>query len=234
MKYAIIAAGEGSRLAQEGVARPKPLVELNGIVLLDRLINIFCKNNAESISIIVNEEMTEVHHHIESLNLSIPLHVIVKSTPSSMHSFYELRESLQGGKFCLTTVDTIFLENEFGNFIEAFENYSEGDGMMAVTDFIDDEKPLYVATDQSLRITDFLDSIEGDIQYISGGIYCLNSKAIQTLENCLAKGMSRMRNYQRQLIKDGLTLMAYPFQKIIDVDHADDIKKAEAFLTQKD
>ncbi|MDY3008013.1 MAG: NDP-sugar synthase, partial [Sodaliphilus sp.] len=30
MNYGIIAAGEGSRLAQEGVAKPKPLVELNG------------------------------------------------------------------------------------------------------------------------------------------------------------------------------------------------------------
>ena len=32
MDYAIIAAGEGSRLAQEGVKWPKPLVRLNGVV----------------------------------------------------------------------------------------------------------------------------------------------------------------------------------------------------------
>ena len=30
MHYAIIAAGEGSRLVQEGVALPKPLVDLDG------------------------------------------------------------------------------------------------------------------------------------------------------------------------------------------------------------
>jgi len=39
-----------------------------------------------------------------------------------------------------------------------------------------------------------------------------------------------MRNYQRQLIAEGLRLKAYPFSKIIDVDHADDILKAESFL----
>ena len=60
MDYAIIAAGEGSRLAQEGVKWPKPLVRLNGVALIDRLIDVFLKNNATSISIIVNEEMTEV------------------------------------------------------------------------------------------------------------------------------------------------------------------------------
>ena len=55
MDYAIIAAGEGSRLAQEGVKWPKPLVRLNGVALIDRLIDVFLKNNATSISIIVNE-----------------------------------------------------------------------------------------------------------------------------------------------------------------------------------
>ena len=37
MKYAIIAAGEGSRLAAEGVAEHKPLVRVHGECLVDRL-----------------------------------------------------------------------------------------------------------------------------------------------------------------------------------------------------
>ena len=65
MDYAIIAAGEGSRLAQEGVKWPKPLVRLNGVALIDRLIDVFLKNNATSISIIVNEEMTEVQDYLK-------------------------------------------------------------------------------------------------------------------------------------------------------------------------
>ena len=47
MKFAIISAGEGSRLAQEGVQLPKPLVQLNGMAMIDRLIHIFAKNGAE-------------------------------------------------------------------------------------------------------------------------------------------------------------------------------------------
>lgn len=120
MKYAIIAAGEGSRLAQEGVALPKPLVKLNGKEMIRRLIDIFLQNNASSISIIVNEEMTLVREYVSNLKLDIPLNLVVKSTPSSMHSFYELRNFLRGGKFCLTTVDTIFKEEEFSKYIRAF------------------------------------------------------------------------------------------------------------------
>ena len=39
-----------------------------------------------------------------------------------------------------------------------------------------------------------------------------------------------MRNFQRGLIADGLQLEACPFSKILDVDHAEDIAKAENFL----
>lgn len=230
MKYAIIAAGLGSRLQSEGVSVPKPLVKLAGEAMIDRLIRIFIENHAESVSVIVNEEMTEVQEHLKSLSLPVPLHLVIKSTPSSMHSFYELSPFLKGNKFCLTTVDTMFMEDEFSNYIKAFENDTESDGLMAVTDYIDDEKPLYVVTDNNLEIKDFRDTDYPEARYISGGIYCLNQSGLQTLQASMEAGISRMRNYQRRLVTNGLKLKAYPFTKIIDVDHAEDIAKAEKFI----
>ena len=230
MDYAIIAAGEGSRLAQEGIKWPKPLVKLNGIALIDRLIDVFLRNNASSINIIVNEQMTEVQDHLKALQLPVPFHLLIKSTPSSMHSFYELSQIWQGEEICLTTVDTIFREEEFSGYIQAFRQEKTLDGLMAVTDYINDEKPLYVQTNEQLDIVNFLDRSNGDCRYISGGIYCLRKPAIGVLKKAIDEGMSRMRNYQRQLIAEGLRLKAYPFSKIIDVDHAEDIVKAEAFV----
>ncbi|MCF2604114.1 NDP-sugar synthase [Parabacteroides distasonis] len=230
MDYAIIAAGEGSRLAQEGVKWPKPLVKLNGVALIDRLIDVFLRNNASSINIIVNEQMTEVQAHLKALRLPVPFHLLIKSTPSSMHSFYELSRIWQGEEICLTTVDTIFREEEFSGYIQTFRQEKTLDGLMAVTDYIDDEKPLYVQTNEQLDIVSFLDRSNGECRYISGGIYCLRKPAIGVLEKAIQAGMSRMRNYQRQLIAEGLQLKAYPFSKIIDVDHAEDIVKAEAFV----
>ena len=230
MDYAIIAAGEGSRLAQEGVKWPKPLVKLNGVALIDRLIDVFLRNNASSINIIVNEQMTEVQDHLKALHLPVPFHLLIKSTPSSMHSFYELSRVWQSEEICLTTVDTIFREEEFSGYIQAFLQEKTLDGLMAVTDYIDDEKPLYVQTTPQLDIVNFLDRSNGECRYISGGIYCLRKPAIGVLKKAIQAGMSRMRNYQRQLIAEGLQLKAYPFSKIIDVDHAEDIVKAEAFV----
>jgi NDP-sugar pyrophosphorylase family protein len=231
MDYAIIAAGEGSRLVREGVTTPKPLIRLEGIPLVDRLTSVFLRNGASSISIIVNEEMHEVQSHLKTRQLPVPFRLLVRSTPSSMHSFYELSRGLKGDAVCLTTVDTVFREDEFSRYIAAFQDDGQLDGMMAVTDFIDDEKPLYVQTRDDGMILGFSDGPAG-CRYVSGGIYCLKRSGIGILEKAVASGMSRMRNYQRQLVAEGLQLRAWPFSKIIDIDHAGDIDKAEEFLRQ--
>lgn len=231
MKFAIISAGEGSRLSQEGSQLPKPLVEINGKAMIDRLVDIFIANGAEQIVIIINNEVQMTKNHLAELKAKspVPVEVVVKTTPSSMHSFFELSRYLKDDKFCLTTVDTIFGEDEFPKYITEFKS-SDKDGLMAVTDYIDDEKPLYISTDENLKITGFHDTMTEGCKYISGGIYCLTPKAVSTLERCIEKGMSRMRNFQRELVADGLDLKAYPFTKILDVDHVSDIAKAEEFL----
>ena len=273
MDFAIIAAGEGSRLVQEGITTPKPLINIQGAPLIERLIRIFLRNGASSISVIVNEEMKEVQDFLKRIQLPVPFHLHIQSTPSSMHSFYELSRYLKNDRFCLTTVDTIFKEEEFNGYIQAFQDSGIPDGLMAVTAFVDDEKPLYVRTDADLRILGFLDTpptpprwggyelpyspekleqtsqrggcspcglpqgergeLGDECIYVSGGIYCLKRTGIHVLENAIAEGMSRMRNYQRMLVSEGLNLKAYPFSKIIDVDHAGDIDKAEAFLSEQ-
>lgn len=234
MKFAIIAAGEGSRLQQEGIVLPKPLVQICGETMIDRLIRIFRQNGAEEIVVIVNKLNPLPESHIRRMQeegKADDVRLIVQTTPSSMHSLACISPYLGDAPFCLTTVDTIFRENEFSEYISHFQD-SRTDGCMAVTDFVDDEKPLYVGTDEKMRITGFHDTNEGD-RYISGGIYCLRPNALNTLEKCLGKGVSRMRNFQRALVADGLNLEAYPFSKILDVDHAEDIRKAEAFLNSK-
>ena len=234
MNYAIIAAGEGSRLAQEGVQIPKPLVELNGEPMVMRLINIFKRCNAESITIIVNELMSEVQEFLGTIKLGIPFQVVVKTTPSSMHSFWELSKVMKPGKFCLTTVDTIFRETDFARYIAAFQTDDAHDGMWAVTPFVEDEKPLYVEVEneQSMRITAFRDQAGAGSKYVSGGIYAMTDKAFPVLNHCIENGISRMRNFQRALIDTGFNLQAFSIDKIIDVDHASDIEMAQRFINE--
>ena len=235
MKFAIIAAGDGSRLAQEGVTEPKPLVKVRGERLIDRLIRIFMGNNATEIVVICNEQMSDVASHLKMIQdkglngLPVPLRFVVKSTPSSMHSFYELRNFLRDDPFILTTVDTIFDESEFHDYVLSFQDkIAHGAAaLMGVTDYIDDEKPLYVGVDNVMRINGYYDNAQVDSRFISAGIYGLTASSFDILEACIEKGESRMRNFQRALVAAGLRIEALPLTKVFDIDHIEDIKKAD-------
>lgn len=248
MHFAIIAAGEGSRLRQEGITLPKPLVPIQGLPMIDRLLGIMIRCGAESISIICNSQMTEVQQHLQQYILrhaaQVPIRLVVESTPSSMHSLARLAEVIPEGKVCVTTVDTIFAEAEFSAYIRAFQ--ASDQGLFAVTSFVDDEKPLWVAclpnelapSDGLVTVSpiagfyDREDDIPVGLQHlVSGGIYGLHTAtAWPVLRQCLAEGQSRMRNYQRALVRAGITLQAYRFGQIMDIDHASDITKAEQWL----
>ena len=234
MNYAIIAAGEGSRLAKEGFTLPKPMVKLHGEMLIDRLISVFLSNNPENIYIIINEDSEILEAHLMRTDYQFPINIIRKSTPSSLHSFYEiLKTAIQVDELCLTTTDTVFKEAEFKNFISEFKNNTEIDGLMAVTTFVDDESPLFVDVDADHNITAFNDKNDNQTPFISGGIYCLRKKAHGLVTGSVENGTNRMRNFQRHMLASDVQLKAYPFSKIVDVDHVADIQTAELFLLEE-
>lgn len=237
MKYAIIAAGEGSRLVSEGVAEPKPLVRLGGETLIDRLVRIFTDNGATGIVIVYRSGMDGVAAHVSRLAGTgagvrhVPVEAVEALTPSSMHSLMAIADRLEGAPFCLTTVDTVFAESAFSRYVAALSAVADGslDGVMGVTGYVDDEKPLYVNTDGDMNITAFLDSAHA-CRYVSAGVYGLSPRSLGVLRACVEAGESRMRNFQRALLRGGLRLKAEDMGMVFDIDHAADIAKAESFI----
>ena len=228
MHYAIIAAGDGSRLKHEGIIVPKPLVRVGGSTLIERLTGIFrSRHDCESVSVIISPEVAACAPEIDAD------HVVTASTPGSMHSLHRLAPCLKGcGRFCLTTVDTVFDPAEFDRYIDAYAaDTGTYDGYMGVTTYIDDEKPLYVSADREGTVTGYFDTPVEGAGYISGGIYALPESALEILDECMAAGKTRMRDFQRALVASGMRLKAWPFGLIIDIDHASDIDKAARLLS---
>ncbi len=232
MQFAIIAAGKGSRLAYEGATLPKPLVPLLGVSMVERLLSIYTECGADKIAIIVNQDNRSVFQRLQELAGKYNLDICVRNTPSSMHSFYELSELLDSEKFCLSTVDTVFSTARFKAYIEEFRNSDNVDALMAVTSYIDDEKPLYVQTDNEMNITGYYD-MQSDCRYVSAGIYCLTDKCLDVLKECIENGLSRMRAFQRQLVLNGMRVKAFDIGKVIDVDHLEDVAKAEILISEE-
>lgn len=224
MRFGIIAAGEGSRLALEGSGQPKPLVPIAGVPMIERLARIFMNCGADRIAVIVNDRNPDTVSYVRRMSAHMPVDLVVKSTPTPMHSLMELAPYLGWERFCVTTVDTVFREKELADMMQAFESTSY-DGLMGVTSLIDDEKPLYVDTDSDMLIRGFLDE-QGGCRFVSAGIYALKAQALDVLAQCLESGQTRMRYFQRRLLEDGMRLKAFDMGRVIDVDHVGDIEKA--------
>ncbi len=233
MRLAIIGAGEGSRLRDEGITTPKPLIPINGVPLIDRIIRNGASNGATSVHLIINATFGVVKEHLESVDFGVPIDCELRSTPSSMHTLFALAPKLQGEPFCMATVDTVFREEDFRKFVQYARSNEQFDGVLAVTDYIDDEKPLCVTLDAERRITEFMDSQERS-HWATGGIYYFSPSIFRQVELALGRKIERLRNFLRLLIEQGYDLRAFPFSKIIDVDHATDIREAERFLSEKD
>lgn len=225
MRFGIISAGEGSRLASEGFSQPKPLVPIDGVPMIERLARIMNDCGAERIAVIVNGEHPETVGVLKGLAQELPVDLVVKKTPSPMHSLMELAPYLGSDRFCVTTVDTVFSQNRFRNMMDEFVK-SPYDGLMGVTSLIDDEKPLYVDVDSEMTIRGFYDT-QDKCRYVSAGIYALKAKSLDVLESCLESGQTRMRYFQRQLLEAGLRLKAFDMGQVIDVDHVSDVARAQ-------
>ncbi|MEJ2613401.1 MAG: sugar phosphate nucleotidyltransferase [Ignavibacteriaceae bacterium] len=233
MNFALIAAGEGQRLLSEGIDIPKPLIKVNNIPMIERLLGIISNQNPDSISIIINEKAKEVYNYLSDHFLRDKINLKVKSTESSLHSLYELKSFLQDKPFFLFTTDTIFIEKEFNCFIDFVNKSKNFDGVLGITEFIDDEKPLYVELDKENIITRFEDKRNNNY-LVTGGIYYFTPVLFSEIEEAIKNNYKRLRNFLKLLIEKNYKIKGFIFSKIIDVDHSDDIKKAEKFLESEE
>ena len=234
MKFAIIAAGNGERLAREGLAVPKPMAEIApGLTMLLRMLDIFRRCGAECIRIIVNAHTPQLKEYVESIAPEYGLEIVCRSTSGSLESLMALLDG-QRGSWIVTTADTVFPAPAFLSMVEKFIELKDVDALMGLTPFIDDEKPLYATTDAAGRVTGYYDRepAGNDAVYASAGIYCLAPRALEKLAECRRLGLTRMRQYQKLLVDSGLTVQSFIYPQVIDVDHISDLDKARRLIAK--
>jgi len=229
MNLAIIAAGESSRIKAEGLKGSKHMIKINGEYLIERIIRIAVCAGIQKVHCIINSHEPELKEYLTTKNFGVPFNLAIQDTQSSMHSLFFLAPYLLQEPFCLATTDSVFLENDFSEFIAYAVAQKNIDGALAVTRYIDDEKPLCVAMDEGDTILKFSDSKEG-YNWATGGIYYFSPRIFEEMKFAINCGISRLRNFLRLLVTHGYILKGCSFSKIIDVDHLSDIVKAEALL----
>jgi NDP-sugar pyrophosphorylase family protein len=231
MKAGIIAAGLGERLARGGITTPKPLVPIAGRPLISRIIDTAARLSASSIACIVNAENPAVVRCMEESSWPLQVELIVKTTPNSMESLFSLAPLLSDEPFILFTVDVVAGYRTMQSFLDRALAYGSGEGALALTDFIDDEKPLWVSMDADNRIVAMGDAAQGS-RYVTAGFYYFSPGIFDMVDAARAKRLGALRQFLGLLVDRGYPLRGIPVSKTLDVDFPEDIGKAEAFLKE--
>ncbi|HUK21223.1 MAG TPA: NTP transferase domain-containing protein [Gemmatimonadales bacterium] len=232
----ILAGGEGSRLVHEGIETPKPLVQVGGQPLIVRLLEQLSALECETLTCMVRADLTDVFAVLHGRDFGRPFTVVSCRTPSSLHTLVGgLGAVGEGNVFC-TMVDSVMPSADWRAVYDgATTALARGaDAVLAVTPFVDDESPLHVRTDPNGFVLELPDSRETTVPagtLVTGGVYAFSPGARTAATNALARGVTRMRGFLRDFVARGARIATLSVARIIDVDHASDLRLANVWMT---
>lgn len=232
----IIAAGEGSRLKRDGLTMPKSMVPIAGIPLIERVVQNFTQVGITRLHIIFNESDRECAAFVRERFPGLDIHCIVKTTRSSYESFWEIGQQSGPAPILMSTVDWICPDSAFRSFVDRALRQGSGQtgscrqasAVLAVTPFVADEKPLWVTTDPSGRVTTVGGS-SGDV--VTAGLYLLFGPVFAQAPHPFTLG--RLRDFLGWLVDRSIPVYGVVIDQVIDVDRAEDLQLAEALLKDR-
>jgi NDP-sugar pyrophosphorylase family protein len=212
----------------------KPLVPIGGRSLVARVLSSLAEAAPERVAIIINDESVAVRDAVRQDRWPFQIEWIIETTPSSMHSFLRVVETLardgHPGPFLLSTVDTVAAPGAYRSFASRAAAL-DADVVLAVNAPGDDEKPLLVQMDEAGLVTAL-----GDMQpgapgvYATAGFYMARASMLREADVARSAGLTALRLFLAHLLARGFRLAAVPVANSIDVDHPLDVAAAESFL----
>jgi NDP-sugar pyrophosphorylase family protein len=228
LRAGVLAAGRGARL-RTNPSDLKPLARVGDKTLIEGVLDSMGEAGAREVVVIINEDSEAVRDHVAGRAWPFALRWIVETTPTSMHSFLRLVETLAAdgdtGPFLLSTVDTVTLPVVYADFISR-ARMEDAAMTLALTSPGNDEKPLLVRLAESdSRIAAF-----GEGEYATAGVYAVRPIILREAEAARRDGLDALRTFLARLLERGYCLRGIPIPRSIDVDHPADLAEAENFL----
>lgn len=223
----IIAAGDGSRFKKSGIIAHKPLICVNGFPLIGHTLKNFESCGIKKIVIIFNEMESECVQWVKENFPRLEVRFIVKSTKSSYESFMLVGKALCPGRHLMTTVDSFCELKEFKKMTNQFDP-KDPSLYLGVTNFVQDEKPLWVGMDKKNNHITQLGLSRGDA--VTCGFYNVPHEIFAlTPEN----EIESLRFYLKWLLEKHVPIHGISLGQVIDIDDPQDLQSAELMLKKE-
>lgn len=120
MQAIILAAGMGKRLGELTKNNTKCMVKVNGVHLIDRLLNQLENLNLERIILVIGFQGETLKQHIGTLSITTPIEYVVNpifDKTNNIYSLYLAKEQLQEKDTLLIESDLIFDDSLFPKIV---------------------------------------------------------------------------------------------------------------------
>ncbi len=222
----IIAAGEGSRFAKAGFKTHKPLIPVAGIPLIGHTLRRYQDAGIHKIVVIFNENEADCVDWVKAHFPRFETQIIVKSTASSFESFCRVGEALGPGRHLMSTVDSICSPADVTRMLEKGDADGKNSEIhLGITEFVHDEKPLWVDFDAKTQKIKAL-SIPGG-KWATAGFYNVPGSIFKSKPDF---PVSSLRVYLKWLVDQGFQVSGVPLADVVDVDTPEDLAIAEKLL----
>jgi molybdopterin-guanine dinucleotide biosynthesis protein A len=232
----ILAGGEGSRLVADGVADSKATVNVAGQPQMLRLLDTLGALGCPTITCMLRDTAEGADSGLDLVGMAVTgrepkVSVVRCHTPSSLHTLVDgLAHVPPGDVFC-TMVDTVMRARDWRTvFTAAAAALGAGaDALLAVTPYVDDDRPLWVHRDPS-GVARLVGDTPVEPPCVTGGVYAFGPRARKEAARARRQGASRMRGFLAQLVADGYRVATVEVQRIVDVDRRRDLDVANDWL----
>ena len=233
LKAAVLAAGRGERLRGEP-SQLKPLVKVGNRTLIEHVLHSMANAGALEVVVIINEDSLAVREHVIAREWPFTLRWMVETTPTSMHSFLRVVETLttdgDDGPFLISTVDTVAGAHAYAQFLAEARRHEEADVILALTSPETDEKPLLVRCVPGKSRILAIGAAAAPSDVATAGLYAVRSSILREADAARHEGIDALRTFLGRLLDRGYHLAGVPISRSIDVDRPGDIPSAEEFL----
>ena len=233
LRAGVLAAGRGERLRTQS-SPLKPLVKVGSRTLIEHVLNSMAGAAASEVVVIINEDSLAVRDHVAAMEWPFALRWIVETTPTSMHSFLRLVETLAAdgddGPFLISTVDIVAGALTYSRFLAEARQLDQTAVTLALASPGYDEKPLLVRTAPGTSRVVGIGDAAAPSDFATAGVYAVRASILREAEAARREGVEALRTFLGRLFDRGYHLAGIPIAQAIDVDRPSDIRTAEEFL----
>ena len=199
MKAVLLAGGLGTRISEETVARPKPMIEIGGRPILWHVMKIYAASgisdfivccgykgylikeyfanyflHQSDVTIDIGQNSIEVHHKKVE-----PWRVTLVDTGENTQTGGRLKrvERFIEGDFCLTYGDGVGSVN-----VKQLVDFHRSHGREATMTAVQPPGRFGALEVSGTRVTSFLEKPQGDGGWINGGFFVLSPKVLRRIE----------------------------------------------------